>query len=122
MNNSYPEKPEVPFKKVHIEMGVIIAAIKAANYPIEVKRSAYVIARNETSNGKSVINGTNICGGQGDSGRWPSKFDDKIIATCIKRENKRVDGSGGDIRRFLVFDKLMNGVIFLCDRVEAKGI
>lgn len=122
MKNSYPEKPELSCKIGPVEMGAIITAIKNVQYSPEIKRTAYVIIRNETGNGKSVINGTNICGAQGDSGRWPSKWDNSIVATCIKQENKRVDGSGGDVRIFIVFDSLESSISFLCDRLQAKGV
>jgi len=122
MNNAYPEKKEIDCRIGPVEMSTIIQAIKAAPYTAELKRCAYVVIRNETGNGKSVINGTNICGAQGDSGRWPAKFDSSIIATCVKKENKRVDGSGGNVRRFLVFDSLISAISFLCDRLEAKGL
>ncbi len=122
MKNSYPEKPEVECKFGSKEMGSIIDAIKNIDAIPQLKRVAYVVARNESSNGKSIINGTNICGAQGDSGRWPSKFDQHITATCVKRENKRADGSGGDIRRFIVFDSLESCITFLCDRLQSKGV
>jgi hypothetical protein len=121
-NNSYPELKEIEFRAVSVEMGTIIAALKAVPYSKEVKRAAYVVIRNETGNGKTVICGNNVSGAQGDSGRWPTKWDASIVATCVKRENKRVDGSGGDIRRFLVFSGLQDGISFLCDRLQSKGV
>lgn len=98
-------------------MGAIIEALKSLEYPLEVKRAAYVVIRNESANGTSVINGTNLCGAQADSGRWPAKFDACIVATCTKNENMT-----GKERIFAVFDTLANGVSFVCDRVQAKGI
>ncbi len=120
--NSYPEKPEIACVFTRKEMGEIITTLKNATYSVNVKRVAYVVIRNETGNGRSVINNTNICGAQGDVRRWPSKFDTIITATCVRRENKRVDGTGGDIRRYIVFNTLESGIAFLCDRLQAKGV
>ena len=98
-------------------MGVIIAAIKSVDFPIEVKRAAYCIVRNETSNGLSIIGGTNVCGAQSDSGLWGDKWTSKIIATMVQKENMT-----GKLRGFLVFNSLQSGIEFLCDRIAAKGI
>jgi len=117
LRNSYPEKLIVPFLKTSVEMGAIVSELRALPFPNEVKRATYVIIRNETANGKSVINHTNLSGAQGDSGRWPSKWDNAITSVCIKKENQT-----GRERIFLVFDTLANGIAFICDRVQAKGI
>jgi hypothetical protein len=117
IKNSYPEKPVEIFQRGSAEMGAIIDKIKALDFPIEVKRTAYVIARNETGNGKSIIAGTNPCGAQADSGRWPAKWDSAIKATCVKKEN----GTQRE-RRFLIFNTLENGLAFLCERIVSKGI
>lgn len=117
MKNFYPEKQVVPFRSTKVEMSLIIAALNKIDFPVEVKRAAYVIIRNETANGQSVINGTNLCGAQSDSGRWPSHWDSHIVAVCNKNEN-----GTGKMRGFLVFDTLETGVAFVCDRVQAKGI
>lgn len=118
VKNFYPEKSTVPFSKKAVEMGTIIETLKAIpDYPAEVKRTAYVIIRNETANGKSVIGGTNVSGVQSDSGRWPAKWDNKIVAVSEKAEN-----GTGKMRGFVVFDTLSNGISFLCDRIQAKGL
>ncbi len=117
IKDSYPDKPVVPFRTAKVEMGAIISAIKNLNYPTEVKRSAYIIIRNETGNGNSVIGGTNVSGVQSDSGRWQSQYDTWIVSTCNKNENKT-----GAMRGFVVFDTLEHGISFLCDRITAKGI
>jgi len=117
VKNFYPEKSIVPYQKTHVEMGMIILHLKELDYPVEVKRSAYIIIRNETANGQAVVNGTNLCGAQSDSGRWPAAYDSKIVAVCVKNENMT-----GRLRGFLVFDSIATGVAFVCDRVQAKGI
>lgn len=117
MKNFYPEKEIVPFKSVDMGMQPIITGIKASNYPVEVKRSVYIITRNETANGHSVVNGTNVGGVQSDSGKWPDKWDNEIVATSIKAENRT-----GKQRGFVVFDTLQNGINFMCERIQARGI
>lgn len=117
LHNSYPSLPVIPFKSVKVEMGAIINAIKNAPHPVEVKRAGYVVARNETLNGQKTVNGTNICGAQSDCGKWQEEYDSTIVATCIKNENLT-----GKQRGFVIFDTLQNGVDFLLDRIEAKGI
>jgi hypothetical protein len=117
LKNFYPEKHVDTFRAVHVEMFSIIDGLKKVDYPVEVKRSAYVIARNETRNGQSVIGGTNVCGAQSDCGRWPSQWDSKVQSVCVQKENLT-----GKERGFVVFDTLENGLAFLCERIEAKGI
>jgi beta-glucanase (GH16 family) len=117
VNNSYPEKQILPYMNGMVQMPAIIIALQGLDYPAEIKRAAYVVIRNETANGKSVVNGTNVCGAQSDSGRWPAQWDAHIVGTCIKNENQT-----GKLRGFLIFDTLDNGIAFVCDRVKAKGI
>ena len=117
VKNSYPEKKEVAFVAVSIQMDKINAAIKASTASKEVKAASQVIIRNETGNGHSIINGTNPTGTQADSGRWASIWDSKVVATCCKKE-----GMTGKLRRFIVFDTLSTGISFLIDRIENKGL
>jgi len=117
VKNSYPEKKVVDFIAVPISMDKINAAIKASTASKEVKAAAQVIIRNETGNGRSIINSTNPAGFQADSGRWASLWDNKIVATCCKKE-----GMTGKLRRFIVFDNLSTGIAFLINRIEHKGL
>jgi hypothetical protein len=117
MKNFYPEKPVVPYFNAQVEMSAIIEGLKSLDYPAEVKRTAYVIIRNETGNGKSVVCGTNIAGVQSDGARWDSKYDDLIAATCVKAENKT-----GKERGFVVFNTLDDGISFLLDKVQNRGL
>jgi hypothetical protein len=117
VKNYYPEKPIIAFYKKQIEMGAIVSVLKTVPYSAEIKRTAYVIIRNETANGKSVIGGTNVSGVQSDGGRWPSKWDGKIVAICEKKEN-----GTGKMRGFVIFDSLESGISFLCDRIQFKGL
>lgn len=117
VKNSYPEKPIVAFVSVPIPQQKIVDTLKLSTAPLEVKIAAFVIMRNETGNFHSIINSTNPSGTQADSGRWASLWDSKIVATCLQNE-----GMTGKERRFVVFDKLDTGILFLIDRVEHKGI
>lgn len=117
IKNAYPSKEIIPFHSVDIGMQPIITGIKASVYPVEVKRSAYILQRNETANGHSVVNGTNTGGIQSDGAKWPDKWDDAIVATCIMNENRT-----GKERGFVVFDTLQHGIDFMCERIEARGL
>jgi len=117
MKNFYPEKEIVPFESVSIGMQPIIDGIKEAGSPVEVQRTVYILTRNESANGRSVINGTNAWGVQSDSGKWPDKWDYAIAATAVKNENRT-----GKERGFVVFDTLENGIKFMCERIQARGL
>ena len=117
VKNFYPDKPVVPFQSVNIGMQPLINAIKASNLPVEVQRAVYIVIRNETANGRSVVNGTNPGGVQSDSGQWPAKWDSSIVATSVKTENRT-----GKERGFVVFDSITTGVAFMCERIQARGI
>jgi len=117
VKNFYPTKPVIPFAKKAIEMGVIIDAIRSVDYPVEVKRAAYYIVRNETANGSSAPPPPPPPPPHSHTAPWPEKWTSKISATMVKNENMT-----GRLRGFLVFDTLKSGIEFLCDRVQAKGI
>lgn len=117
MKNFYPSKLVVDFQAVRIDMAVIVEAIKHSKYPLEVKKSAYIIIRNESANGHSVINGTNPSGVQSDSGLWPDKWTPSIVAVSVKEENRT-----GKQRGFVVFDTLQSGIDFTCERLQARGL
>jgi len=117
MNNAYPELPVVPYFNKKVEMGVIINAVKQQLVPVEIKRSAYIILRNETGNGDSVVNATNAAGVQSDGDRWPTKWDKNIVATTIKKGNY-----DNGLRGFVVFDTIENSIAFLCERIQARGL
>lgn len=117
MKNYYDDKKQVAYFNAKVEMAAIINHINNASAPVEVKRMAYIILRNESANGNSVVNGTNAAGVQSDSGRWPSKWDAAIVATTIKKGNRE-----GYDRGFVVFDTLANCVQFLCERLQVRGM
>lgn len=117
IKNAYPELPVVPFESVTVPMATLIEVIKASNLPLEVQRASYIVIRNETGNGHSVVNGTNPGGVQSDSGKWPDKWDASIVATAVMQENRT-----GKERGFVVFDTLESGVGMICERLQARGV
>ena len=117
VKNYYPEKPILKYYNASVEMGVIIANIKSLQIPLEVKRSLYVVVRNETGNGKSIVCGTNPSGVQADSGRWNNIWDDKIEGVCFKNENMT-----GKERAFIIFKTLADGLAFTAAQIQRKGV
>lgn len=115
VKNLYPEKPEVPYKKTSVSMDEVISYLQCLNIPVEIKRISYVVFRNESANGKSGVN-NNYAGIQADGARWSSKFDDKIVATCVLKENN------GKMRRFVCFSSWKDSVDMTVDRMTGRGM
>lgn len=116
MKNAYPEKPVLNYIKTSVEMGDVVNYLKALPVPVEVKRSAYIMFRNESANGKSGVN-NNYAGVQADSGRWPQKWDDRVDGVVVKNEN-----GTGKTRYFVAFKLWTDSVDFLVERVEDRGL
>lgn len=116
MKNAYEDKPVLQYRRTQVEMGAVVGHLQSLQAPSEVKRAAYIMFRYESANGRSGIN-ENYVGAQADSGRWPAKFDDKIIGTVVKNEN----GTGKQ-RIFLAFSSWRDSVDFLVERVENRGL
>lgn len=116
MTNYYPEKPMLPYVKTSIEMAKVIDYLKRFQIGNEIKRTAYVMFRNESSNGKSGIC-NNYCGFQADSGRWNKTHDDKIEGVVKKVEN----GTGKE-RLFLAFKDFTGCIDMLLERVQGRGL
>jgi len=116
MKNSYPEKPEVKYQKTTVEMGAVVAFLQSLQIPVEIKRSVYIIFRNESANGSKGLN-NNYAGVQADSGRWPAKWDDEIIGTVSKTEN-----GTSKVRLFVAFRAWQDSINFLIDRVQDRGL
>jgi hypothetical protein len=97
VKNSYPELPEMSFKRTSVEMPIVVVYAKSliGEFNIEYVRMAYAIFRNESANGSRGVN-NNYGGIQGDVGRWKS-MPCNAIGTCVKKD------SGGIVRRFLCF-------------------
>lgn len=116
MTNYYPEKPVLKYQRTSVEMGAVVEYLKSLSIEAEVKRTAYIIFRNESANGKSGIN-NNYGGFQADSGRWQAEYDSKIAGTLIKVEN----GTGKQ-RIFLAFNDFKGSIDMLVGRVQARGL
>lgn len=116
MKNSYPEKPEIKYQKTIVEMGAVVGYLQSLQVPAEIKRSAYVMFRNESGNGSKGLN-NNYAGVQADSGRWPAKWDDEITGTVSKTENVT-----GKVRLFVAFRTWQDSINFLIDRVQQRGL
>lgn len=116
MNNAYPEKPFVLYRKTPVEMAAIIAAIHSLESAVEIKRMAYILIRNESGNGKSFFN-YNGAGFQADSGRWAKCYDNLIEGVVKKVEN----GTGIE-RLFIAFKNVGGCLSMLADRISGRGI
>ncbi|WP_343668735.1 hypothetical protein [Chitinophaga sp.] len=116
MKNAYPEKLMVPYQRTKVEMGKVVAYLKNADIPVEVKRSTYIVFRNESANGKSGVN-NNFGGIQVDSTRWPAKYDHLITGVVSKAEN----GTGKG-RLFAAFASPESFLEMLADRLKDRGI
>lgn len=116
MQNSYPEKPEVKYQKTTVEMGAVVSYMKLLQVPMEVKRAAYIMFRNESANGTKGLN-NNYAGVQADSGRWPAKWDNDIVGTVSKTENVT-----RKVRLFVAFHGWQDSINFLIDRVQDRGL
>ncbi len=114
--NYYPEKPVFKYQKTSVEMGLVVAYLKSLQIDNEVKKTTYIIFRNESANGTSGIN-NNYGGFQADSGRWPSEYDSEIAGTVIKTEN----GTGKQ-RIFLAFNDYKGSIDMLAGRVQVRGL
>lgn len=116
MNNSYPEKPIVAYKKTSVEMAAVISALKDELGLTEIKRMAYIMFRNESANGQRGIN-NNYCGFQADSGRW-SAVHDKAISGVVRK----VENGTGKERLFLAFNDVSGCIGMLLERVRGRGL
>ncbi|SEV89063.1 hypothetical protein SAMN05428988_0172 [Chitinophaga sp. YR573] len=116
MKNSYPEKPEVKYQKTTVEMGAVVGYMQSLLVPAEIKKSAYIIFRNESANGSKGLN-NNYGGVQADSGRWPAKWDNDIVGTVAKTEN-----GTGKVRLFVAFHGWQDSINFLIERVQDRGL
>jgi hypothetical protein len=117
MKNYYPELPEIPYKKTSVKMSDVIEyANSITEYPIEVKRMAYIMFRNESANGLKGVN-NNYAGIQADNARWSGLKG--AVATSV-----RID-SGKQLRRFICFDDASgykDTFNFLCVKVQQRGM
>ncbi len=94
----------------------VIKYLQLVNFSKEIKRSVYIIFRNESSNGKSGIN-NNYIGFQSDSGLWQSKYNKYFTGTTILTENRT-----GKKRGFLCFKDWIDSIDILLDKVSERGL
>lgn len=93
-----------------------IDALRAVDAPAEVRRTAYIIFRNESSNGRSGVN-NNYAGVQADGSRWPAELTHLFAGTVVLPEN-----GTGKTRRFVAFADAGGCLAFLCNRVQSRGL
>jgi hypothetical protein len=120
VKNAYPELPELPYQRTSVEMPAVIEFLKSLCIDVEVKRAAYIFFRMESANGRSGVN-NNYAGVQADGARWPEEYDDLIIGTSVKQENRQAHG-GGKVRRFVVFNTWKDSILFTVRNVERRGM
>lgn len=116
MKNYYPELPQLPYRKTTVLMDLVIKFLQSLPIDKEVKRSCYVVFRNESANGNRGIN-NNYIGFQADGGRWDAAYDKRFTGTCVKVEN----GTGKQ-RIFLCFKSWQDSVEILADKLKARGM
>lgn len=97
-------------------MDEVVKYLQSLPIPVEIKRSVYVIFRNESANGKSGIN-NNFIGFQSDSGVWQSKYNKYFVGTTVLTENRT-----GKQRGFLCFSKWQDSIDILADKVSGRGL
>lgn len=83
---------------------------------VEVKRTAYIVLRQESGNGEHGFN-NNYVGAQADSGRWPEYLTPLFDGVVDQDEN----GTQRE-RLFLSFASETGCLTFLCDRMQSRGI
>lgn len=116
MTNAYPELAELPYERTVTPMTDIIAYLGSVSLPTEVKRSTYIITRNESSNGTAGVN-NNLAGFQGDGARWPDKWTPLIAGTVTEPEN-----GTGRTRIFLAFYRWQTSIDMLAEEVTSRGL
>lgn len=116
MKNFYPKLPILDYEKTSVSMDEVIKYLQSLPIPVEIKRSVYVIFRNESANGKSGVN-NNFIGFQSDSGVWQSKYNKYFVGTTILSENRT-----GKQRGFLCFSKWEDSIDILADKVKGRGL
>ncbi len=116
VKNAYPELPVMPYQRTTVAMPDAIEALRLVEAPTEVRRTAYIIFRNESSNGRSGVN-NNYAGVQADGSRWPSDLTSLFVGTVVTPENQT-----GHQRRFVAFASPDGCLAFLCNRVQARGL
>ena len=116
VKNTYPNLPVEDFKRTSISIDEVKSYLISLDVPLEVKRSAYMIFRNESGNGKHGVN-NNYTGVQADGNKLGHGFDEKVIATVVMPENATKKP-----RRFAIFETYKGSIDYLASRIYARGI
>lgn len=116
VNNVYPEKREMSYRRTSVEMPDVVIYLKSLDFPPVIKRAAYTVFRIESGNGHSGVC-WNFGGMQADDTRWQKKYDKLITGTCVVAEN-----GTNKPRRFICFDSFHGSVFMLADRLKDRGI
>jgi hypothetical protein len=116
MTNAYPELRTEPYERTSVPMPDVITYLQDAAFPVEVKRSTYIVFRIESANGQSGVN-NNYSGMQADGARWPDSLTHYFTGTTTATE-----GGTGRRRIFLCFDSWHDSVACLADRLAARGL
>jgi hypothetical protein len=127
MANAYPELPALQYQRTSVPMADVIAYLQSADLPAEVKRSTYIVFRNESANGQSGVN-NNYAGMQADGavlmpngelkgGRWEASIEHYFVGTTTA-----IESGTGRQRVFLCFATWQDSVACLASRLAARGL
>lgn len=116
MRNAYPEKAMLEYRRTQVPMADVIDYMKITPAPVEARRMAYIMFRNESANGQSGVN-HNYVGAQADGARWPARWDNQIAGIVRTPEN-----GTGLARLFLAFYTWKTSVDLLVAEVIERGM
>ena len=116
VNNAYPNLPVVAYQQTVVSKQDIADYIAAQDITQDVMIATYAITGIESSFGSKGIN-NNIAGIQADGSKLGNGFDGKVIATTVIGENMT-----SNARRFTVFANWQDGVDYLINRVQGRGL
>lgn len=108
--NFYNDRPEIPFHRSTVEMGTVIAYLQLLAVPVAIKRSAYVVFRMLSNDGKFGIN-NNFILARADIQRLDPKYDNDI-QSVVKKDN----------HYFLSFKSFSGSIDMLCDWIKQSGL
>lgn len=114
--NAYPDKPVLAYSKTTISMEEVYKFLNTlTNIPLEAKRTAAVMFRNESGNGLKGIN-NNYAGIQADGNRLSEEWDSKVAGTAVVTDKTKT------LRRYVAFYKWQDSVLFTVKKVQARGV
>ncbi|MCC6634776.1 MAG: hypothetical protein IT251_04670 [Chitinophagaceae bacterium] len=114
--NAYPDKPVLAYSKTTISMEEVYKFLnELSNIPLEAKRTAAVMFRNESGNGTKGIN-NNYAGVQADGNRLSAEWDNRVAGTIV------IEDSTGKTRRFVAFNTWQDSLLFTVKKVQARGV